>query len=844
MSRRLIAAVSGLGLIAAGALLAVPASAEIAPDGTAQMRNSDSAVTKSGEGEFKDLKVTVSQTTGLVNQVIRISWKDGRPTKPDVGDLGVNYLQIMQCWGGTKEDGPSREQCQYGAQRAWNGGQNTHSRQLSTAGFVDPLEEDNPAWVVDGLTYVPFRSWTGKTTVGPKSEFFDRYTSNEVNHARIRPDGTGEEYFELQTGVESPGLGCGQVRDGDSPLCWLVVVPRGKYEVDGTERGLTRGEPLQTSPLSLTNWQHRIVFPLDFQPIGTSCPIGRDEVPLLGTDRVAEAITRWQPSLCATGDGNFSFTVLGDEAARMKSQSASPDMTFVEQGIPDDLVSPQYPVVYAPVALSGLAISFNLESQSSTLASEDVQRRNGQRLSGIKLNQRLVAKLLTQTYRLDASPDPKRVEGNPWDLAQDPEFLELNPQFKELRFPALGHILVQAGESDSARLVWEWIWADKDARAFLEGEKDPWGTKVNPRYRGTSFPRSDYPRADNVCVEFADRLVPFCTFDTFPYAADLYQAARAASRGDSLATGIYDPTAVPPGNKRTPPQEPGARAIIAITDSALTGRFALNAALLRNAAGEYVAPTDVSIQTAADAAVKTKASGVVQPDPGKKVKGAYPLASYTYAMTSPPNLTKEAAAEYARFLRYATGEGQVLGESPGQLPPGYVPLPVSARETTEKVATLIVEEAGNPVKIDEEGTSTDTSTDSGTSTDTSTDSGTGTSVTDTTTTDTSYTDTSYTDTTVTDTVVEETVVEETTVEETVVEETVVEESAATEVVAVAPAAAQALTPQNPVGLVRYLAVLLLIAGGAALLIAALLGQRLARSRAGVTSPVAEPRRTS
>jgi hypothetical protein len=64
------------------------------------------------------------------------------------------------------------------------------------------------------------------------------------------------------------------------------------------------------------------------------------------------------------------------------------------------------------------------------------------------------------------------------------------------------------------------------------------------------------------------------------------------------------------------------------------------------------------------------------------------------------------------------------------------------------------------------------------------------------------------------------------------------------VVAVAPAAVQALTPENPVGLVRYLAVLLLIAGGAALLIAALLGQRLARSSSGVTSPVAEPRRTS
>jgi hypothetical protein len=61
------------------------------------------------------------------------------------------------------------------------------------------------------------------------------------------------------------------------------------------------------------------------------------------------------------------------------------------------------------------------------------------------------------------------------------------------------------------------------------------------------------------------------------------------------------------------------------------------------------------------------------------------------------------------------------------------------------------------------------------------------------------------------------------------------------------AAALPTTPTTPVGLVRYLAVLLLIAGGAALLVAAVLGQRLMRSTtpapAGATNPVADPRRT-
>ena len=86
--RRVLAGAAGLAMVASGALLAVPASA--APQDV-KPRVEGSAVTKSGSGEFKDLEVTVSQTTNLVNQVVRVSWKGGKPTKPDFGLLGVNY---------------------------------------------------------------------------------------------------------------------------------------------------------------------------------------------------------------------------------------------------------------------------------------------------------------------------------------------------------------------------------------------------------------------------------------------------------------------------------------------------------------------------------------------------------------------------------------------------------------------------------------------------------------------------------------------------------------------------------------------------------------------------------
>jgi hypothetical protein len=825
--KRVLAAVSGLALIASGALLAVPASA--APQDL-EPRIEGSAVTKSGSGEFKDLEVTVSQTKNLVNQVVRVSWQGGRPTKPEFGRLGINYLQIMQCWGGTVEEGPPREQCVYGAQKTGDGGQNTNSRQMTTAGVVDPLEDKYEEFLFDDLAYVPFVSWTGKTTTGNRSEFFDRYTSNESNHVRIRSDGTGEDFFEVQTGVESPGLGCGQSRDGDSPLCWLVVVPRGENEVDGTRRGLTYTEGLDTSPLLTSNWQNRIVIPLEFQPVGAACAITGSETPLLGTDRVIEAITRWQPAWCRDGLGNFSYTVLSDLEARQKLKTEQPGLSFVSYGVPE--VEAPRPVVYAPVSLSGLTVAFNVESQSSTLASEQIRLRDGERLRDIRMTARLLAKLLTQSYQYDAVPLTDKVKKNPYDISQDPDFLKLNPQFEGLRFPGVGHILTTLGETDSARLVWDYIWSDPEAREWIKGKADPWGMVINPAYKRQSYPRSDFPRTDNSCVTYSDREVALCTFDLFPFSGDLYSASRAASRGDTLSSGSWDPAAAPPAYKKTPPQEPGRRAMVVISDSPLTTRFSLTPALLRNASGEFVAPTTEAIRAAAAKAKPTGVPGVVQPDPGDKVAGAYPLTSFTYAATAPGALTAESAQAYAGALEYIAGPGQVLGDSAGELPFGYAPLTEEEREATRAAATAIVERVGEePNPAPEPTPEPDPDAGGGSSGGIPTDSsGSGS--------DTTYTDTTYTDTTYTDTTVTDTVVEETTVEETVVEETVVEEAPGEVAVAAAPAAATALTPTNPVGAIRYLAVLLLIAGGAALLVAAVLMQR-ARSP---QTPAANPRR--
>src|SRR5262249_54472906 len=145
--------------------------------------------------------------------------------------------------------------------------------------------------------YVPFHSVTGKTTDGSSSEFFDTGTTNEDPFARTRPDGTGQDFFEVQTAREAAGLGCGEpLKSGAKTVgrsCWLVIVPRNNIEVDGSVRGTSSTEQLQSSPLSTTNWSHRIVVKLQFEPLGDVCPIGAAERRTVGHEPIAEAISRW-----------------------------------------------------------------------------------------------------------------------------------------------------------------------------------------------------------------------------------------------------------------------------------------------------------------------------------------------------------------------------------------------------------------------------------------------------------------------------------------------------------------------------------------------------------------------
>ncbi|MFF3213490.1 hypothetical protein ACFYYB_22775 [Streptomyces sp. NPDC002886] len=675
--------------------------------------DASSEVTVSGAGDFADLKVTVGQTRNLVGQVVKISWTGGKPTVSDTA-YSANYLQIMQCWG-DEATGPAADQCQFGASSALGSAGNqagayTNTRQLNYgANLQDAEHEPLPPPTPSGISFAPFRTVGGDpVSPGNWNEFYDVNSTNEVPYARTNARGTGEVWFETQTAVEAPGLGCGTAVPGSQGAptgrgCWLVIVPRGEKEVDGSPYTAQSSGQLQSSPLSPANWKQRLVVPLGFEPLGSYCPIGAEERGTIGSEMAAEAITRWQPALCQTGGkAIYGYAQVPDETARVKLLSGTPGLVFLGRPAPAD---PVRKPVYAPVALSGITIGFFIESQAGFEAPDEVKARNGVRLSSLRLTPRLVAKLLTESYQDGNSRFADSTAKNPVNLGHDPEFMHHNPDYAGLDFPGkLGDALVPQPLADTTRQLWEWVTRDPAAREFLDGTPDNTGAHgdasyagmaVNPNYRGIALPVDTFPKSDPYCQPFPldHPESPLCIQDKHPYATDMHAAARAASRGDTLARTSWDATATPPTYKKDPPQLAGSRAVLAVTDTATADRYGLVRAELLNAGGKFVAPEPAALLAAAKAR-KAGADGFSSPDPAAADPAAYPLTVLTYAATVPADLTEAEGKDYGAMLAYAAAQGQTPGVAAGSLPHGYAPLPQALRAQTRAAAQRVSTEAG------------------------------------------------------------------------------------------------------------------------------------------------------
>lgn len=466
--------------------------------------------------EFKNLSVSVSQTTGLIDQAIRVSVNGFAGTKSSLqsgayATNAKNYMQAMQCWGDPKSS-TFNETCQWGG-RAFNSANGLGDTVISdNAMRVGPLDIDPSHPTTHD---VPFRTVDGEVISGKPTrvngitqydlqQYFSPTTTNEVTSARVGADGKGYFDFETQSATQAPQLGCGtsaQLR------CWLVIVPRGTvFGGDGEEcSGIrdpqndyelyTKGRPNSVQGGSPVNdkcdyWKNRIVVPLDFAPTNVSCPVGSAEVRVIGSQLMVGAMTSWQPSLCQTVKSTFSFSTNPDSVARAQLLETTPNSPNVAYtGFPvssgelqtedERTVLSSTTLGYAPVAISSVVIGFIAEF-------------DGGRQESLNISPRILAKMLTQSYKFTVpsnSSDPTRnfahlgaVNRKYNYLNQDPDFRALNPDnFNQFTSnPAI--LLPGPSGADAIRQVWRWILADKDAVDFLNGKPDEAGMTVNPYY--------------------------------------------------------------------------------------------------------------------------------------------------------------------------------------------------------------------------------------------------------------------------------------------------------------------------------------------------------------------------
>jgi len=676
---------------------------------------------------FEALEVTVSQVQDLTYQAVNVSWTGGIETSAQ--QLAANYLQIMQCW----DDGSGtadRTNCQFGAATGSTVsllGSNAMTRSLGYEG-EDPLQDYTgifdippPLGEFEHVYSVPFD--TAPSTRYPDGEsthdielFFGPTSTNEISGARTTADGSGELNFEIQTAVEAPHLGCGaEQADGEIRQCWLVVVPRGEVTADGQYYQDGVNGRLGGSPLSQSNWDNRIEFPLEFRGVVSNCEIGAAETRTTGNEMVATAFGSWQSAMCAA-DNVFGFSMIGDSESRrniVSDTAGAARLAFVDNPL-SAKEAKESTLVYAPAVKSALTIAFNINY--TIKGGYPLEYKEGQQVTDMVLNPRLVAKLLTQSYQDDVPGGEllPYLSTNAVNLRLDPEFLELNPefdQFVESAEPA--GLMVPIGNEDIFAQVWKWIKADADANAFLSGTADEWGMVVNTNYQTLDINNdstiNSFPKADLSTYRESESIPApgYGTFELRPYVADLHDGGVRAFRGDSGTKVFWDVQRSPAAFVSGGAQELGRRFMLTITDLATAQRLGLSTAKLINPNGQAVEATTESINSAISEFVDTEAGVKVSTAELTKDE-SYPLATMTYAAVDVCRATIAELASYSAFLKLISGEGQTIGNNVGEIPTGYVPLDRAQKMQGKWAMRAIDTEVADPVCAEHVETTTTT----------------------------------------------------------------------------------------------------------------------------------------
>jgi hypothetical protein len=704
--------------------------------------------------DFEKLKVTVSQTQDITHQGVTVTWSGGEPTIDYDQRPAGNFLQLMECYGDSSS-GPSPDDCEFGSQgilgTATNQSIDTRSGDLCEAGSVpsvsdppgsldgdgpqrgcdpeEPVQGANPPDVqgANAQQYtIPFVPVTAPSKPAysqtATSQYFNEFSTNEVPEAVTNADGTGELQFETLTATQAPGLGCGKLESNGQPRnCWLVIVPRGEFEPNGFQISpATSGTAyLLSSPLSASNWAMRIQIHLDYSPVQTFCPIGTKELETVGTQIVARAVQSWQLALnkaakCTKIYG-YSAVPEATSTQQLGNRASGVGLAFTTIPIGSEAArdgtpaTSLPPMLYAPVAVSAVGFGFNIDETSGYISTP------------VLLTPELLAKSLTQVYRTDLPdfypPAGSQYDGpawsipNPLNITFDQLFQKLNPEVP-VNGGGNGPLAPLLTEDHSAlnQQVWQWIQSDPAASSWLNlGTTDTTNlVTADPAYMalklGTPPAIDSFPRAYSGCLDLGlstsqpPKEELKCSLDLLPYVNNYDQAASDVVTGDDPSAAGWDDQAVAPDGTlgwwdKTGVEPVGEIFVWGISDTPDLAAYGLiDAKLCSDSGTSCVGPSTASLTTALDSA-KADSAGLLEVNPADPGAGGYPLTQVTYAAV-PTNQSAADLNNYADLIAYAAGAGQTPGVAPGELPPGYLPLPAKLKAQALAVVGKLRADAG------------------------------------------------------------------------------------------------------------------------------------------------------
>jgi len=509
-------------------------------------------------------------------------------------------------------------------------------------------------------------------------------------------DGTGSAQFEVRSDVENESLGCNSETD-----CSIVVVPISGISCDQAstpvETNLTTLEKAcrktgQFAPgdsnfaglavdqavspsmwWAASNWRNRFVIPVTFGLPPDTCDILDKRAPtgFYGSELLSQVALQWSPAYCLNKDRfKFQLNQMSDEAGwklMTSGEGAAAEVSSAHEAGAD-------PVGYAPTALTGFAIGYVID-----------QPDNRGEYTHLRLNARLVAKLLTQSYvGSGLGSGHPGMEKNPWAIMADPEFVKLNPGLTQTTQEAGAALLSLSNSSDIIEQLTEWIAQDKDATAFVNGKADPWGMVVNPSYKKIELPRPEWPLLDSFVPTtgsecWQNNPSNYFSLLSAPVTTLAKISTALLDSWPNVQTRCDTDTSTSPHTYkmgRIDRQSYGARFLLGVVSLGDAARFGLRSAALEARSGSYVAPTNASMTAALKLAEQKEPLGpfVIDQADIRRSRTAYPGTMIVYTAARLQNLEQETADKVAQFIRVSTSEGQKSGSGNGELPDGYVPI--------------------------------------------------------------------------------------------------------------------------------------------------------------------------